>query len=244
MASAEIDRPAPSARRGCRVEALTLTASRSQPEERRRSRRASRRGGRRAAAGRRRSSGRRWPVASRRPRPGARTSSTSSSRWRCRAASGRRPGRADPRSPRPVAPSSASATAWRTTSPSEWPAARGAPAISTPPSGAACPGPNGWLSWPMPVRVRRASRPGPRRLAARSPGSVTLRLPGSPGTTWTGDATGFEQGGLVGERLGPSGGKRRQASRSRSRRTPCGVCAVAEPGPVDRRRRPARRRSA
>ena len=57
-----------------------------------------------------------------------------------------------PRSPRPAAPSSASATAWRTTSPSEWPCSRGAPGISTPPSRSGSPGPNGWRSRPSPIR--------------------------------------------------------------------------------------------
>ncbi len=95
-------------------------------------------------------------------------------------------GNSRPRSPRPAAPSRASATAWSATSPSEWPWRRGAPAISTPPRRERLARPErvavvadarsvGW-----PAGRRAAMRP-----ASRSAGTVTLRLAGSPGTTWT-----------------------------------------------------------
>ena len=61
----------------------------------------------------------------------------------------------------------------------------GAPAISMPPRASGSPGPNGWLSWPKPMRGRPA--PAERRSAGRGRrAAVTLRLVGSPGIAWTG----------------------------------------------------------
>ena len=83
-----------------------------------RSRRASRRGGRRAAGGRRRSSGRCRPDASR-PRASRPTTVASRTPLSMPVGVAGPAGNMRPRSPRPAAPSSASATAWRATSPSE-----------------------------------------------------------------------------------------------------------------------------
>ena len=111
-------------------------------------------------------------------------------RWRCPAASAAPAGNSRPRSPSPAAPSSASATAWSATSPSEWPCSRGAPAISTPPRHSGSPGPERMaVRAPIPARPRAARVAGAereRRPGARSAGTVTLRLVGSPGTAWTG----------------------------------------------------------
>src|SRR5262245_14276788 len=70
-----------------------------------------------------------------------------------------------PRSPRAHAPRSAPATAWRATSPSEWPCSRGAPAISTPPSRSPSPGPKGWRSIAKPLRA-------PSRVGGCAPASL------------------------------------------------------------------------
>ena len=53
------------------------------------------------------------------------------------------------RRPPPGAPSQ---SAWRTTSPSEWPCSRGAPSMSRPPRRRPSCGPKGWLSEPRPRR--------------------------------------------------------------------------------------------
>ena len=112
-----------------------------------------------------------------------------------------------PRSPRPAAPSRASATACSTTSPSEWPASRGAPGISMPP--------------------RRRPRAGTERVAvvaeadahgrrgerlfdpAQVVGQRHLEVRGFTGDRMDRDGTGLEQGGLVGELRGAIGRERR-----------------------------------
>ena len=85
-----------------------------------------------------------------RPRPGAR-------RCRCRPGSTVRRGTASRGRRGRRRRAAASATAWRATSPSEWPCSRGAPAMRIPPSASGSPGPNGCESWPMPVRRRRVA---------------------------------------------------------------------------------------
>ena len=96
------------------------------------------------------------------------------------------------------------------------------------------PGPNGWLSWPMPVRVRRVPA---STVAARwrSAGSVTLRLPGSPGTTWTGmlqassrAASSVNVSGPFGREAPPGLAEQVPADALRRLRGP-------EPRPLDRR---------
>src|SRR6266540_4134725 len=57
-------------------------------------------------------------------------------------------GNSRPRSPSPAAPSNASATAWRATSPSEWPWSLGALSIVIAPRASGRPAPNEWLSSP------------------------------------------------------------------------------------------------
>ena len=147
----------------------------------------------------------RQPAASTRRR----TSLDEHARWRCRAASARRPGRAARGRPAPAAPSSASATAWRTTSPSEWPARRGAPGDLDAAEAQRHPGPE---------RVAVVADPGPRRPTRRRarappaegrPGSVTLRLPGSPGTTWTAMLQASSRAASSVNVSGPSAGNRR-----------------------------------
>ena len=134
-------------------------------------------------------------------------------------------GKSRPRSPSPAAPSSASATAWRTTSPSEWPASAGAPGIAIPPIRSGEPGPKGWLSWPNPTRAPSAS--SCRSTRSRSSGSVTLRLVGWPGIAWTVMVQASSRAASSVNSRSPSGGYRSQASRSRRRRAPCGVWAAA-----------------
>ena len=94
-------------------------------------------------------------------------------------------------SPRPAAPSSASATAWATASPSLCPSSPGRPSNRQPPStsGRSGSSPKRCTSNPCPTRssnaahaVRSASQP---RAHARSSGSVILRFHVSPGTTTT-----------------------------------------------------------
>ena len=136
-------------------------------------------------------------------------------------------GKIRPRSPRPAAPSSASQTACSATSPSEWPWSRGAPSIRTPPRTSGVPGPNGWLSWPIPVRGRPPAPWSAAAARARSAGSVTLMLPGSPSMTWTGMLQASSSAASSVNTSGPSAGKRSNAARRTDRRTPWGVCAVA-----------------
>ena len=76
------------------------------------------------------------------------------------------------------------------------------------------------------------------------PGSVTLRLPGSPGTTWTSMLQASSRAASSVKVSGPSAGNRRHASRSRPRRDALRRLGGAEAGPLDRRRRPGRRRPA
>ena len=136
-------------------------------------------------------------------------------------------GKMRPRSPRPAAPSSASQTACSATSPSEWPWSRGAPSTWTPPRTSGVPGPNGWLSWPIPVRGRPPAPWSAVAARARSPGSVTLMLPGSPSMTWTGMLQASSSAASSVNTSGPSAGYRSNAARRTDRRTPWGVCAVA-----------------
>ena len=103
--------------------------------------------------------------------------------------------------------------------------ARGAPAISIPPRSERLPGPERVAVVPDPGPRRRV-RSGRPRPVPRSAGSVTLRLPGSPGTTWTAMLQASSRAASSVNVAGPSAGKRRYASRRRSRRTPCGVCAA------------------
>ena len=165
------------------LDALTLTASRSRRSSVAMAS-ASRRGGRPGAAGRRRSSGRPMPGASRRPRPGH-GPRPGAQRWGSRAGSGCPPGRGARDRPgrRPRAARRRERGGRRRRRNGQTGAAR--PSITIPPSARGSPGPNGWLSCPIPTRVVG----GPASIAStrrRSAGWVTLRLLGSPGTTWTG----------------------------------------------------------
>ena len=76
--------------------------------------------------------------------------------------------------------------------------------ITMPPSASGSPGPNGWLSWPMPDPA--ASRPAERR---RRPGEIRgqghLEVARVTGDDMDRDGTGLQQGGLVGPGLGPVG---------------------------------------
>ena len=123
---------------------------------------------------------------------------------------------------------------------------RGAPSIATPPSRSGAPGPNGWLSWPIPVRVRAgAARTAERERRPPEIGRERhLDIAWIAGDHMDSDATGFEQRGLVGERLRAVGreaapGVAEEVAASALRRL-----GGAQPGPLDRRRRRGRRRSA
>ena len=117
-----------------------------------------------------------------------------------------------PRSPRPAAPSSASATAWATTSASLWPASPAAPGMVTPPRTRGRPG--------SPEK-RCTSNPCPTRNAAgttvavghgcanawatsRSAAVVTLMFRGFAGHDAHGSAQRLHQAGVVGG-VGPGG---------------------------------------
>ena len=224
---------------------LDVDGRRVEPEQLRRSRRASRRGGRRAAAGRRRSSGRstpvRQPAASTRRRDLAEELRARDARRRPRvgreeapevAQAGRAEQRVGDRVERDVAVGVAVRAAARRRS-----RCRRGPAARRARTGG-CRG-----------RSRSAGRepaPASHRLgrARRSAGSVTLRLPGSPGTTWTGMLQASSSAASSVHVSGPSGGNRRvrvaqearaDALRRLRRRR-------ARPGRPSRRR--ARRRSA
>ena len=124
---------------------LDVDDARLDPEQSARSPSASRRDDRPAAVGPPRSSGRR----SRRPSPPSvtcRMTSASISALAIPAGVDGPAGNRRPRSPAPLAPSNASQTAWRATSPSEWPCSRGAPSMTMPPSASGSPGPNGCWS--------------------------------------------------------------------------------------------------
>ena len=82
-------------------------------------------------------------------------------------------GKTDPRSPSEVAPSSASATAWRTTSPSEWPASAGAPVDLDAAEVERHPGPER-------VAVVADARPRPARAGQRRGRSLRDRRAASP----------------------------------------------------------------
>ena len=109
-----------------------------------------------------------------------------------------------------------------------------------------CPARTGGCPGRCPTRI---AAPAAARSAAstraRSAGSVTLRLVGFAGDRMDGNATGLEQGGLVGPGLAArSAGSARTPLAGASRRTPCGVWAAASPARSTvsrdrRRRRPA-----
>ena len=164
------------------VDALTLTASGSSAEERRDRRRASRRGaaprrGRAPTIVRSTPAGRQPAVGEARHDLGEQLA-----RCRCRAASMAPPGNSRPRSPRPAAPGARRRRRGATTSPSEWPWRRGAPAISMPPRRSGVAGPERMAvvadAGPSGRGRVRASRPATR---SRSAGTVTLRLVGLAG---------------------------------------------------------------
>ena len=164
--AAEIDRPAPSAPSRLPVDALTLTASGASPSSAGDRRRASRRDappsrGRRGHD-RQVDRGGRQP-ASRQAADGPREQLRAGD---ARAASPVRPGTGARDRRAPLAPSSASATAWSATSPSEWPWRRGAPAISIPPSRSGSPGSEGMAVVADPRPRSGGSAPG----ASAAPG--------------------------------------------------------------------------
>ena len=99
---------------------------------------------------------------------------------------------------------------------------------------AGSPGPNGWLSCPIPVRpAGRRPTQGAARPAREVGRHVTLRFPGSPGTTWTGMLQASSREASSVQVSGPSGGNRRR---------PRGAGRAARPAASARRRgRPGRR---
>ena len=137
-------------------------------------------------------------------------------------------GNSRPRSPRPAAPSSASQSAWRTTSPSEWPCSRGAASMSRPPSRRPSPGPNGWLSQPCPIAERAVGRRASRRASVEVRGMRDLDVGRVARHGRHRDAVARQQLGLVARRR-----RRRRAASSAatssSRRAPWGVCARTSP---------------
>ena len=99
---------------------------------------------------------------------------------------------------------------------------------SMPPSASGAPGPNGWLSCPIPVR--RATRPTRRERgldAAQVGGQGHLEVARVAGDGMNRDATGLQQGGLIGPRLRAVRREAREGARSRPGATPCGVWAAA-----------------
>ena len=138
-------------------------------------------------------------------------------------------------SPRPAAPSSASAQAWATTSASLWPTRPGSPSNTTPPSTSTRSGASekACTSKPCPTRtVMGATYPRVRSRAvatARSSGPVILMLVASPGTTTTPAAGGLDQRGVVGG-VGAAGVGRPQDGRP-------GRPAASAPRPATERSR-------
>ena len=211
------DRPTrhPRRRTGCPVEALTLTAAASTP-------RSAAIGGahrvevaRPGAAAPRRSSGRRSPT-----RPAGRGHAAHDlgehlargdplRRRRVRpgtADRGRRAGGAEQRVADRVERDVAVRVAVEPRRAARWRCRRGR---------AALPGPKGWPSCPIPTRGAR----GPARAAStrrRSAGCVTLRLLGSPGTTWTGILQASSSAASSVHVSGPSGGNRAYAARKQA----------------------------
>ena len=182
---------------------------------------------RRAAAARPRSSGRRRPAASRRPR-GARPRPPAMSGCRCRRGVEASAGNIRPRSPSPAAPSSASATRMQddvavrmTVQPRSARRSRRRPGAAARPAR-------------TDARRARSRSVGRRRTGeqvaarARSAGTVTLRLAGSPGTTWTAILQASRR---AASSVQVPGWPHPEASavRRMPRRTPCGVCAAASP---------------
>ena len=121
----------------------------------------------------------------------------------------------------------ASATAWRATSPSRVAVQprravegrRRRAAAARPDRTGGCPGrcPCASAGWPAPRRGR--ARP-------RSAGTVTLRLVGSPGTTWTGILQASSSAASsVQSRRSPGGGPAERPRAASPARTPCGVWA-------------------
>ena len=217
-AIAAIERPAPSAPSRLPVDALTLTAPAVEPEQRRRSPRAS--------ASRWAPSLGRAPMTVRSTAPGASRRLGEPARPRRRAARcSRRPagvrasaGKRRPRSPSPAAPSSASATAWSATSPSEWPARRGRAGDLTPPSRSGSPGPNGWLSWPIPIRGARGAQRAPAR--AEIVGQRHLEVRWVAGDGMDRDLQASSRAASSVNSRGPSAGNRPVCPHSSSRRDP------------------------
>ena len=138
------------------------------------------------------------PAVLARPVPRPRAAARSSAR---RGSCSSHAGNSVPRSGSPAGPSSASATAWATASPSEWPARRGASSIATPPSTS-----GGVVAERMDVEAEADAVPhgarsrcrGAPAASSRSPATVILRLRGSPGTTTTVPPCGLDQRGVVG----------------------------------------------
>ena len=227
-ASAEIERPAPSAPSRLPRRRLDVDGRRCPGRAASRSPRASRRDGRRAAAGPRRSSGRRRPGASRRRRAAGDDLGEELARWRCRPASGASAGKSRPRSPSPAAPSSASATrVQRDVAVGVAVQARRAGDLDPAERERHRPARTGGCRG----RSRCASSAGAcraaRRPRARSAGSGHLEVARLAGDDMDRDATGLQQRGLVGPGLGPVGRVAAVAPRGgRPGRTPCGVWAA------------------
>ena len=152
--------------------------------------------------------------------------------WRCPRASTARPGRGARDRPARRHPAARRRRRAAATSPSEWPASRGAPSIATPPSMSGAPGPNGCASCPIPDRTAGPSGASRVADAGEIGGHGHLEVGRVAGDDVDGDSTGLQQGGLIGP--GPGGGDRgrRRPSRSRPRRTPWGVWAAPSVGPV------------
>ena len=169
----------------------------------------------------------RWPVAARRSRrPRTRAASRARRGSRDRRAHAAPPsrrspsarssgGKRTPTSPSPAAPSSASMSAWSATSPSEWPSGPAARRRTSTPREAHRPPrrPTRCASNPIPARAPVAIAAASSGDGARgedgahgrdvAPASVSLRLAGSPGTTWTGAPAGGKRAGVVGDRPVP-----------------------------------------
>ena len=95
---------------------------------------------------------------------------------------------------------------------------------------------------PDPGRAPGRRRPARgRSTRARSAGTVTLRLVGSPGRAWTGILQASSRAASSVQVRRAVGGKRSNAARSSDARAPCGVCAAASADRstvrADRRRR-------
>jgi len=174
-------------------------------------------------------------------------------RWQSPPASSDRPGRFRPRSPRPAARESHRRSREAGRSPSEWPSRRGAPSTTSPRERGPMAGPEG-----MAVRSDRPANGARRRGrssvagwpteegrdAARSLGTVTLKLRSASGNCMDGQIYRPQKGGLVGEGLAARPREPRISLAKSSFRIPCGVWAAPSversPAPItDRRNRGA-----